>query len=113
MDALKQAAPERAGDAGSVHELMLAKQTQMLYCNLPVSQAVALVNGAVLAALQAAVVETRQAIAWLACLAVITLVRLHLWLRFRRASPATSDTRRWLAYYQAAATGSAIVWGSS
>jgi signal transduction histidine kinase/CheY-like chemotaxis protein len=113
MDALNSASPARVGDARPVDELLLAKQTQMLYCSLPVSQAVALVNGAVLAALQARVVDTSRAILWMTCLAVVTLFRLHLGLRFRRAAPAAHETRRWLAYYQAAAVGSGMVWGSS
>ena len=92
---------------------MLAKQTQMLYVNVPVSQAVALVNGVVLAALQASVVDTPQVILWLACLVVVTLLRFYLGARFKRASPATNDIDRWLTYYYAAAIASGAVWGSA
>lgn len=113
MDALNSNSSENDVEVRPVQELMLAKQTRMLYRTVSVSQVVALVNGVVLAAVQAIVVDMRQVVLWLACLTAIALIRLHLGMRFKRASPPISDSERWLTYYSVAAIASGVVWGSA
>jgi signal transduction histidine kinase/CheY-like chemotaxis protein len=111
MYALKRALPETT--ARPVNEAIRAEQVRMLYANVPVSQAVALVNGAVLAGVQTVVIERAVAFSWLAFLVGVTLARLYLAARFTRAAPKAADMSRWLDYFGASALASGAAWGSA
>lgn len=97
----------------SVAESVLIEQVNLLYANLPVSQAVALVNGVALAAVQFTVIEARQAESWLACLILVSLGRLVLGLLFARTPASAHNISRWRVYFLAGAVASALVWGST
>ena len=111
MDALKRAFSETI--ARPFDEAIRAELVRMLYANVRVSQAVALVNGAVLAAVQSVVIERAVAFTWLAFLVCVTLARLYLGLRFTRSAPKAADMWRWLAHFGAGALASGVVWGSA
>ena len=75
----------RFGRTG-IAESVLAEQVKLLYANLPVSQAVAMVNGVVLAIVQSSVIEAPQVLSWLACLVLTTICRGLLGFRFTRSA---------------------------
>jgi signal transduction histidine kinase/CheY-like chemotaxis protein len=111
MEALKRAFSQTI--ARPFDEAIRAELVRMLYANVRVSQAVALVNGAVLAAVQSVVIERAVAFTWLAFLVCVTLARLYLGLRFTRSAPKAADMWRWLALFGAGALASGVVWGSA
>jgi signal transduction histidine kinase len=102
----------RFGRTG-IAESVLAEQVKLLYANLPVSQVVALVNGVVLAIVQSSVIEARQVLSWLACLAVATIGRGLLGFRFARSAASVENIARWRVYFLAGAAASALVWGAA
>jgi len=73
-------------------DVLLLQQVKLLYAGLPVSQAVTLLNGVVLAAVQSVVIEPPRVIAWLAALMVVAVVRIVLGNLFRRACPSSDET---------------------
>ena len=108
------AAPVNAqnGPAGSA-ELLALEQVRLLYASLPVSQTVTLLNGILLAGVQSFVVEPARAIGWLVCLMLVSLARIILGRRFRRAPYSTANIFRWRTYFLAGALASGMVWGST
>jgi signal transduction histidine kinase len=97
----------------SAAESVLVEQVKLLYANLRVSQAVALVNGIVLALVQSAIIEAPQVMGWLACLVLVTLGRGVLGLLFARSAASVGNILRWRAYFLAGVVASALVWGST
>ena len=106
-------APEAQLGRKGVAESVLTEQVKLLYANLPLSQAVALVNGVVLAVVQFSVIEARQVVIWLACLILASLGRLALGILFARTPASAHHISRWRAYFLAGAVASALVWGST
>ena len=104
---------ERRAEARPVTDLVRAEQVRMLYAGLPLSQTVALVNGIVLAAVQAIVIEASHAVFWFACLALVTLARFVVGAMFVRASPESADSARWLARFRSGTIAAGVVWGSA
>ncbi|HET9663409.1 MAG TPA: ATP-binding protein, partial [Burkholderiales bacterium] len=102
----------RPGNAG-VADSVAIEQVRLLYANLPVSQSVALVNGVVLALVQAMVIEARQVVIWLTCLILISLGRGMLGIQFARRSVSVKSLSRWRAYFLAGVVASALVWGAT
>ena len=102
----------RPGNAG-VADPVAIEQVKLLYANLPVSQSVALVNGVVLALVQAMTVEARQVAIWLTCLILISLGRGMLGILFARRSVSVENISRWRAYFLAGVVASAVVWGAA
>jgi signal transduction histidine kinase len=94
-------------------DLIRVEQVRLLYASLPLSQTVALVNGAVLAAVQAIVVESVVVLFWLATLAFVTLARFAVGALFKRASAPADETARWLARFRGGVIAAGIVWGSA
>ena len=94
-------------------DVLLLQQVKLLYAGLPVSQAVTLLNGVVLAAVQSVVIEPPCVIAWLAALMVVAVARIVLGNLFRRACPSSDEIFRWRAYFLAGAVASGMVWGST
>jgi hypothetical protein len=91
--------PEAELGRTGVAESVSVEQVKLLYANLRVSQAVALVNGVVLAIVQSIVIEARQVVIWLACLFLVTLARDVLGLRFARSAASVENILRWRAYF--------------
>ena len=94
-------------------DVLLLQQVKLLYAGLPVSQAVTLLNGVVLAAVQSVVIEPPRVIAWLAALMLVAVARIVLGSLFRRAWPSSDEIFRWRAYFLAGAVASGMVWGST
>ena len=94
-------------------DLPVILQIRLLYSHLPASQAVALANGVVLAAVVVSVVAPAAAVGWLMALAFVTLGRLCLGALFRRASPSASAIPVWRAWFLAGAVASGLIWGST
>lgn len=109
--------PENAGAAEptspAVADAISVEEVKLLYANLPLSQSVALVNGAVLAIVQFNVVEAGRITLWLACLVALMLVRRVAAQRFTRTAPSGEDIRQWRGYFFAGVAASALVWGST
>lgn len=101
------------GEAEPVQHLIRLEQVRMLHANLPLSQSVALANAAVLAALQAMVIERARVLIWLAIVVAVTLGRLYLGVRFARSAANDEDAERWLAWFGAGAVASGVAWGSA
>ncbi|HTN27035.1 MAG TPA: hybrid sensor histidine kinase/response regulator [Burkholderiales bacterium] len=106
-------APAHSVDLLSVSHLVRAERIRMLYAGLPLSQSVALVNGIVLAAVQAMVIERIHVFFWLFCLASVTAARFAAGSLFERASLAERSSARWLRLFRAGAVVAGIVWGSA
>jgi signal transduction histidine kinase len=109
-------APAPTTQAPSSHvgiaELVMVEQVKLLYASLPVSQAVTLVNGVVVAVVQSMVIEPGRVVSWLACLVLVALGRIFLGVLFARVSPSAADMFSWRAYFFAGAVASGVVWGS-
>jgi signal transduction histidine kinase len=102
-------APESRGDAAE----MLGEQVRMAYANLPISQAVALANGLLLAVVLSSVVDMRLLGGWLATLVAVTIARMILQLQFRRASPTAEAMSDWRSYHLVGALAAGLVWGAT
>ena len=100
---------EPAGGDGSV----AIEQVRLLYANLPLSLSVSLINGVVLALVQAMAIEMRQVASWLVCLFLITLGRGILGIRFASSTVSTENVARWRAWFLAGVVGAALVWGAA
>jgi len=113
MDDFSPRIAESPADPRPVPHLVLVEQVRLLYAGLPLSQTVALVNGVVLAAVQAIVIEAAVVIFWLASLALVTLARFAVGALFKRASASAGETARWLARFRGGVIAAGIVWGSA
>jgi signal transduction histidine kinase/ActR/RegA family two-component response regulator len=96
-----------------VGDWVSVEQVNLLYANLPLSQTVAAVNGAVLVLVQSSVIEPPQVIGWLACLAGVTLWRAIVGRRFARTDLSLEAVSRWRSYFLAGAAASGLVWGAA
>ena len=103
----------RASSSPHGRDEMLGAQVRMAYANLPVSQAVALFNGLLLAAVLASVVDRLVLLGWLASLVAVTIARMILQLRFRRAAATAADMSDWRSYHLVGALAAGLVWGAS
>jgi signal transduction histidine kinase len=118
--AMTKPLPASSQDAGAEQPASPAEmgavsveQVKLLYANMPVSQSVALVNGAALAIVQYSVVDAGQIATWLACLIVITLLRGIAAMRFTRAAPSRDEIPQWRTYFFFGVAASALIWGST
>jgi signal transduction histidine kinase len=89
------------------------EQVRLVFSNLPLSQAVAFLNGGVLAIVLAFVVDRTAVLGWLAVLVLVTLGRMALAVCFERASPSTEAMPAWRGYFMVGAVASGLVWGST
>jgi signal transduction histidine kinase/ActR/RegA family two-component response regulator len=89
------------------------EQVRLLYANLPVSLSVSLINGVVLALVQAMAIELRQVASWLACLFLVTLGRGVLGIRFASSAVSAENVARWRAWFLAGVIGAGLVWGAA
>lgn len=103
---------EAVGESAAAKQVS-AEQVKLLYASLPLSQAVALVNGAVLGLVQSAVVETTYTVIWFLSLILVTVARTYIGVLYARAPPALRDIRRWRACFLAGAIAAGLVWGST
>jgi signal transduction histidine kinase len=106
---LPAAEPSRSDSSAQV----LQEQVRIAYANLPVSQAVTLLNGVVLALVLSFVVDVVHAVTWLAVLALITLARTASALRYAKLAPPEQAHSAWRSYLLAGAAASGLVWGST
>ena len=91
----------------------LAEQVHLLYAQLRVSQAVAVVNAVLLVIVQRGVVERRRVTWWLGGLLLVTLARGALGVRYARTPRSDRDPDRWRTYFSGGVLISALVWGSA
>src|SRR5436305_14299204 len=89
-------------------DVLLLQQVKLLYAGLPVSQAVTLLNGVVLAAVQSVVIEPPCVVAWLAALMLVAVARIVLGSLFLRSCPSSDQIPRWRAYFYARALASGM-----
>ena len=107
-DVPAEGSPGRNGSAEVVQE-----QIRLAYANLPVSQAVALLIGVMLAVVLSFEVGTTRAVGWLAVLVVVTAARVVTAVLYRKA-PASSKARpSWRSFLLAGAVASGLTWGST
>ncbi|MGQ0750957.1 MAG: hybrid sensor histidine kinase/response regulator [Betaproteobacteria bacterium] len=92
---------------------MEIEQVRLLYANLPVSLSVSLINGVVLALVQAMAIELRQVVSWLVCLVLVTLGRGILGIRFANSPVSAGNVARWRTWFVAGVVAAALVWGAA
>jgi signal transduction histidine kinase len=102
-------APPRRNSRAEVAQ----EQIRLAYANLPVSQAVALLIGVVLAVVLSFAVGTTRAAGWLVCLVVVTFARLVAAVFYRKAPPSAKTTPSWRFFLLAGAAVSGLTWGST
>jgi signal transduction histidine kinase len=107
-DMTVEASPRRDSSAEVVQE-----QIRLAYANLPVSQVVALLNGLVLALVLSFAVGTTRALGWLVALAIVTVARMLVAARYRKASPPIQAAASWRMLLLAGAAASGLAWGST
>jgi signal transduction histidine kinase len=113
MDPPTSVSLEQPADVRPVTGMVRAERVRLLYAGLPLSQTVALLNGTVLAAVQAIVIESAVVYFWLASLAVVTLARFAVGALFKRAAPPPEEMAPWLARFRGGVIAAGIVWGSA
>lgn len=112
--AVSSAVPlKRHTAAAESAQLLLLEQVKLLYAGLPVSQAVTLLNGILLATVLSLVIEPARVIGWFLALTLVSLARMLLGRQFQRTSHSAADVSRWRAYFLAGAIASGMVWGST
>jgi signal transduction histidine kinase/CheY-like chemotaxis protein len=100
-------------DASGAEDPIQVEQVRLLHTNLPTSQLVALLNGAILAFVQSFVFAASRTALWLSVLLIVTLGRLLLRQLFLRAAPEAAREPRWRALFMAGAFASGLVWGAA
>ena len=108
--------PVQVGDALPEHDLSAAvrqEQVRLAYANLPVSQAVALLNAGLLGYVLSFAVPAASVFAWFVAMAAVTLARLGFAVRYRRASASERQAAGWGHYLVAGALASGIGWGAA
>jgi signal transduction histidine kinase len=107
-DAPAEGSPRPNGSDEVVHE-----QIRLAYANLPVSQAVALLIGVMLAVMLSFVVGTTRAVGWLAVLVIVTTARLVTAVLYRKAPASAKAQPSWRSFLLAGAVASGLTWGST
>jgi predicted signal transduction protein with EAL and GGDEF domain len=97
----------------SAPDPVVVEQVRLLHASLPLTQSVALVNGGLLAFIQSTVIELAVVVAWLACLVLVTLLRLAFGLQFRRDPAVQENILYWRDVFLAGAVASALAWGAA
>ena len=101
-----------SGNAGSNPSVEI-ERTRLLYSHLPTSQLVVLLNGAILALVQSAVVPASHAAAWLGILLAVTLIRIRSAGTFAPEALAPTDISGWQHRFTRYAALSGAVWGTA
>jgi signal transduction histidine kinase/CheY-like chemotaxis protein len=88
---------------------------QLLYRQMPAVLAAHLINSALVVFALWYSAERALLLAWAAAIAVLALVRVLVWLRFRRRAPSNGefDAARWTGYFTAGSLAAGVVWGSA
>jgi signal transduction histidine kinase/CheY-like chemotaxis protein len=104
--------PYRREPAGGDDSVAI-EQVRLLYANLPLSVFVSLINGVILALVQAMAIELRQVVIWLMCLFLVTVGRGVLGVRFANSIVSTANVGRWRLWFLAGVVAMALVWGAA
>lgn len=92
-----------------------AELAQLLYKQMPAVLAAHLINSALVVFALWYSAERAVLLAWAAAIAVLALVRVLGWLRFRRRARANGEfaAARWTGYFTAGSLAAGVVWGSA
>lgn len=101
------------GAEGRYAVQLYAEQVALLYRNAPLAYSVTLVNGAILAFVQAAQLAPHTALAWYGALVAVTALRTGFVWRYARLRPGPDTARRWNYACLAGTALSGIVWGAT
>jgi signal transduction histidine kinase/CheY-like chemotaxis protein len=99
--------------AASSADRLRAAQVEILYDQAPVAIAATLAAALVIVGVFWSVSPLPRLLAWLGAYLLITLLRIGLVLRFRRATPEQRRDRRWLQGAMAGIAASGVIWGAT
>ncbi|MGE5523055.1 MAG: ATP-binding protein [Rhodospirillaceae bacterium] len=113
QESSSQSSPQTRESECGIGAAVSQAQVRLVYAQVPVSQGVTLVNGAVLAYVQSGVVGATRPLAWLACLCAVAAARTYISALYTRASAGQGGTRRWHTYFLAGSLASGMMWGAA
>jgi signal transduction histidine kinase/CheY-like chemotaxis protein len=92
---------------------ILSAQIRLLYANTNLGVGVTIVAATLLARLQRGAVPNSVVLGWWLYMAVVSVARYAFGRRYRNASPAGTDTGRWLATFAVGAGLAGAGWGGA
>lgn len=102
------------GDSESRFSAQLyAEQVDLLYRNALLAYSVTLINGAILAFVQGAVIAPPVLLVWYGVLASVTVTRGLFVRRYARLKPGPDAAQRWNSIYVTGAAIAGCVWGAT
>ncbi len=101
------------GVEGRYSDQIRAEQVRSLYRSAPLAYSISLVNGAILAFIQARYLAPAALLAWYGLLVAVTALRTWFVRRYTRTRPPPEAAQRWNAIYTAGTTLAGCVWGAS
>lgn len=113
QESSSQSSPHTLDSECGIGAVISQAQVRLVYAQVPVSEGVTLVNGAVLAYVQSGVVGATRPLAWLACLGAVAAARMSISVLYARASAGQGDMRRWRTYFLAGSLASGLIWGAA
>jgi len=90
-----------------------AEQVKLLYTQAPIGFVATMLNAAVVVFVLWESVASSLLIAWFVLIVTITLSRLALVLRYRRATPTADQVRSWRTLFILGAGAAGVAWGAS
>ena len=92
-----------------------AELARLLYRQMPAVLAAHLINSALVVFALWYSAERAGLLAWAAAIAVLTLARVLVWLRYRRRVPVNGEfeAARWTSYFTMGSLAAGVVWGSA
>lgn len=94
-------------------QLLVAEQIRLLYQNTTLAQIITLLNGALLAAIQATALGYQAVAPWFTLLATVSFSRIALAATYRRAAPDHRQSAFWRNLYCVGAALAGAAWGAS
>lgn len=104
---------KHAGIENRHSDPLYAEQVRLLYEGAPLAYTVTLINGAILAYVQSALIPIAVVLAWYGCLLFATLVRALVTWRYGRVKPGPDQARFWNIVYVIGAAVAGSVWGAA
>ena len=99
--------------AASQSAYVTAERIRLLYRLAPAMLAANLINGTLVVVALWGAVAPSLLLGWAGALGAVTLLRIGLWLWFRRRRPAEADMPLWARAFTVGSTVSGLLWGST
>lgn len=104
---------KHAGIENRHSDPLYAEQVKLLYEGAPLAYTVTLINGAILAYVQSALIPIAVVLAWYGCLFFATMGRALVTWRYGRVKPGPDQARFWNIAYVIGAAAAGSVWGAA